>query len=88
MYHTCKEALTIVNDVLTKTVSTPLPPPMENYDPPPPMDSARVTSRPAPVSRPPPSGSKPHPPNRPVRTVSNGDRSKSPASTSQPQVPR
>lgn len=30
MYHACKEALKIIGDVAVKTVSTPLPPPVDN----------------------------------------------------------
>lgn len=61
MYHTCKDALTIVSDVLSKTAHTPLPPPL-SYDPPPSQagTSSATPSRPRPA--PPPAGTRPAPP--------------------------
>lgn len=90
MYHTCKEALTIVSDVLSKTAHTPLPPPL-TYDPPP-SQASTTPSRPRPA--PPSAGSRPAPPppaSRPAAPPRPGtrERPKPPQPTNgAPVVPR
>ena len=83
MYQVCKEAQGIVNDVLSKTMHTPLPPPVNN-EPMPDMPNRTSSgalgggarSRP-PAQKPAPPTSRPAPP-RPGTT----------SSTPQPSVPR
>ncbi|XP_014914057.1 dynamin-2 isoform X3 [Poecilia latipinna] len=55
MYHALKEALHIIGDITTNTISTPVPPPVN--------DNWLQDSSPTPQRRPPPSSSQP--PNRP-----------------------
>ncbi|PWA17660.1 hypothetical protein CCH79_00008133 [Gambusia affinis] len=55
MYHALKEALHIIGDITTNTISTPVPPPVS--------DNWLQDSSPTPQRRPPPSSSQP--PNRP-----------------------
>lgn len=92
MYHTCKDALTIVSDVLSKTAHTPLPPPL-SYDPPPSQagTSTATPSRPRPA--PPPAGTRPAPPPPSSRPAApprpTRERPKPPHSTNgAPVVPR
>lgn len=92
MYHTCKDALTIVSDVLSKTAHTPLPPPL-SYDPPPSQagTSTATPSRPRPA--PPPGGTRPAPPPPSSRPAApprpTRERPKPPHSTNgAPVVPR
>lgn len=76
MYHTCKEALQLISEVSTRTVQTPLPPPVKGRgdepEPPPPSLRPRPYNPPGPTaptrpSRPPPrdGARSPHVPERP-----------------------
>ncbi|XP_068448410.1 dynamin-2 isoform X1 [Clinocottus analis] len=57
MYHALKEALVLIGDITTTTVSTPVPPPVDDNwipkDPSPPPASRPATATAAPPSRPP-----------------------------------
>ncbi|XP_013881447.1 dynamin-2 [Austrofundulus limnaeus] len=57
MYHALKEALVIIGDISTTTISTPVPPPVDDTwiakDPSPPPASRPATSTAAPPNRPP-----------------------------------
>uniref|UniRef100_A0A8C2WNP8 Dynamin-2 n=1 Tax=Cyclopterus lumpus TaxID=8103 RepID=A0A8C2WNP8_CYCLU len=57
MYHALKEALVLIGDITTTTISTPVPPPVEDNriskDPSPPPASRPATATVAPPSRPP-----------------------------------
>lgn len=74
MYHACKEALKIIGDVSTATITTPTPappkggdwlPPASSYQPQTSPANMRKTTAPPPVSRGPP----PAPTSRPAPTV-------------------
>ncbi|KAM4751297.1 dynamin-2-like isoform 2-T2 [Anableps anableps] len=57
MYHALKEALVIIGDISTTTISTPVPPPVDDTwiakEPSPPAASRSLTSTAAPPNRPP-----------------------------------
>lgn len=79
MYHTCKDALGLISDVSTKTVHTPLPPPIQTDE----SDSSLAPPKPQSYSR----TSGPSAPSRPSRPSGGGPPSRPPPGQSRPAPP-